>query len=156
MPEPECPNAETLRNYALGNCADPLADEIEGHLAHCPACEATMAQFDSADDTLMRHLPLAAAVASESPPDAAWIDVLRERPPLEPGSEVQARPAAPTPQSGAIGDAAGLPEGFANYELLGVIGRGGVVPVVGWPGPPPSGRPGPPVPAGERDFRSVS
>src|SRR5262245_50093490 len=116
MTELECPAHETLRNYALGNCADALADEIEGHLSHCPACEATIAQFDSADDTLMRHLPLAAAVTSESPSPAAWIDVLREQPPLDHGITGEERPAAPNSQSGAV---AVLPEGFANYELLG-------------------------------------
>jgi serine/threonine protein kinase len=121
----ECPRHETLRNYALGNCGDSLADEIEGHLSHCPACEATIAQFDSADDTLMRHLPLAAAVTGDSPPAAAWIDVLREQPPLEQGTGTQERPTA-KPQSGAASEAAVLPDGFANYELLGVIGRGGM------------------------------
>src|SRR5262245_55900128 len=126
MTELECPAHETLRAKALETCANARADAMKGHLSHSPACEATIALFDSADDTLMRHLPLAAAVTGDSPPAAAWIDVLRGQPPLEQGAGTGERPAASKPLARAADGDDGLPEGFANYELLGVIGRGGM------------------------------
>ncbi len=125
MPEAECPGSETLRKYALGEISDAISDEIELHLADCPACEATIAQWDSADDTLMRHLPLAAVANANDPaPAAGWIDVLREQPPGDgPSTPQSARDDA---GAGGAGEAPRLPDGLANYELLGVVGRGGM------------------------------
>ena len=95
----------------LTQCDEPSGRRIEEHLNRCSACEETLAQFDSIDDSLMRHLPL---VASADPqPDAGWLDRLR-RLPQQPSAEEE--PAAVN----ADGDFLG------SYRLLACIGRGGM------------------------------
>ncbi len=123
----ECPTDQTLRNYILGGCSEAISDEIEGHLAECAACEATISQFDSADDTLLRHLPLAAATtAGDSSHQPGWIDILRRQPPSSGQGDLVNAPLERSSQSDSAADAGRLPDGCANYELLGVLGRGGM------------------------------
>ena len=40
-----CFTEQDLRNYALGTSDDATSDEIERHLAECPACEETLADL---------------------------------------------------------------------------------------------------------------
>ena len=123
----DCPTDQTLRNYILGDCSDAISDEIEGHLAQCTACEATISEFDSADDTLIRHLPLAAATATDvSAPQPGWIDVLRQQPPLAGQGDIHIERVERDLQPAVSGEAPRMPDGCANYELLGVLGRGGM------------------------------
>jgi membrane fusion protein (multidrug efflux system) len=125
MTKLDCPTDQTLRNYMLGDCSDAISDEIEGHLARCEACEATISQLDAADDTLMRYLPLAAAAAtSDSSQQRGWIDVLRRQPPSEGQGDLQND--EPEERSPIADHAPILPDGCANYELLRILGRGGM------------------------------
>ncbi|HEY3969176.1 MAG TPA: protein kinase [Planctomycetaceae bacterium] len=112
-----------LRNYALGASDDSTSEEIERHLAECPACEETLSGFDNSADTLMRHLPLAAGAPLESASVASdrpgWLEQLRGGPPGAAGRSSD--PAlAPSP----------LPfralHELPAYELLGVLGHGGM------------------------------
>lgn len=113
-----CPNDQTLRNYVIGDCHDGFAEEIEQHLANCPACEETIAQLDSVGDTLMRSLPMAGVkTVSSIEKSPHWLDRLRNGPPLAKNSE--------THESGEL-PAATPSEGLANYELLGTLGKGGM------------------------------
>lgn len=117
MTKTACPSDQILRQYVLGDCSDDLSDDVERHVAACPECETTIAQFDTADDTLLRHLPLAAAANRDVPPAGGWIDLLRWHIPAAGQSDVSkeiAEPAAP------------LADGFANYDVLGELGRGGM------------------------------
>src|SRR5579872_5887197 len=112
----ECPSAQLLRRYAIGDLDDDASDDVERHLALCPACEDSLAQCDSADDSLMRHLPLAGALSVETlsePP--VWLDRLR-------GGPLDSAESAPAPSPGPAEPAAE----FSSYELLGVMGHGGM------------------------------
>jgi serine/threonine protein kinase len=112
-----CPSSDSLRQYALGDVDDALADQIETHLADCPNCEETIASFDSADDTLVRHLPLAAGKGEDASGTPGWLDRLRIGPP--------AGQAAPGPH--VVADGADLPhDQFSAYELVDILGRGGM------------------------------
>jgi hypothetical protein len=112
----ECPSHELLSRYAIGELDDDASDDIERHLAVCPACEDSLAQCDSEEDSLMRHLPLAASQAVEplsQPP--GWLAQLRTGP-------LEAVTAAP-----ALAPRASEPPAeFSSYELLGVLGHGGM------------------------------
>ncbi len=116
-----CPADESLRLYALGDLDEAAAEEIESHLAACAACGETIARFDSADDTLVRHLPLAAGEGEDASDVAGWLESLRSGPPV---GEAWAGPF----DDGFIGadGAEAAAENFSNYELLGVLGRGGM------------------------------
>ena len=127
MAEFDCPTDQALRNYMLGDCSDAISEEIEGHLACCATCEATISQFDAADDTLLRHLPLAgatAAGAAATPP--GWVDVLRRQPPVGDRGDVPNGSIDQDFQQAESDAAPRLPDSCGNYELLGVLGRGGM------------------------------
>jgi serine/threonine protein kinase len=113
----ECPSADTLSRYAIGDLDDATSDDLERHLATCPNCEDSLAGFDSAEDSLIRHLPLAAATAPPAASDSpGWLAQLRNGPVELSVSDSQS-PVAPI---------SGSPAEFSSYELLGILGRGGM------------------------------
>lgn len=120
-----CFTEQDLRNYALGTSDDATTDEIERHLAECPVCEETLAGFDDSADTLMRHLPLAVGALSEGPSAAVerpnWLEQLRGGPPAAAG-------AVPDPIVGPVATPLALRalNELSAYELLGVLGHGGM------------------------------
>ena len=126
MTTTECPDRQVLRSYILGECPDEISDVLERHIVGCPACEDTLAQFDSVADTLMRHLPLAAANRSRGSAAPGWIDALRGNPPSEQPNDRplgQSKDLAASSQKQSVAE---LADGFANYDVLGVLGRGGM------------------------------
>jgi serine/threonine protein kinase len=110
-----CPSFEELRRYSLGECDEPAGRRIEEHLNRCSACEETLADFDSADDTLVRHLPLAASADPRS--DAAWLDRLRRLPHGQFPDEMEFLKNDEQPGAGDF---------LGSYRLLACIGRGGM------------------------------
>ena len=114
---PTCPPNDALRRYLIGDYSDDQGAEIEQHLSQCPACEDTLAGMDKTKDVLLRHLPLAAAEqASSSRP--AWLDRLKAGVPAVPlgnSDEISLAEENPSPQGG-----------LGSYELLNILGRGGM------------------------------
>ena len=111
----ECPADQVLSRYAIGDLDDASSDEVERHLENCSACADSVARFDSTEDSLMRHLPLAAAEADAPGEKPGWLERLRNGPPEEHASA--AVPSAVTENR---------PAQFSSYDLLGVLGRGGM------------------------------
>ena len=121
---PDCPTDQSLRMYAIGDLDEVLCEEIERHIGDCPACEETVAQFDGVDDTLIRHLPLAAGADARKVTEApGWLARLRKGPPAD--VAVEDRPEDLEPWPAATSEDSG-PGELAAYELLGVLGRGGM------------------------------
>jgi len=82
-------------------------------------CRHCCGDFDSTDDTLMRFLPLAAAPgASESSESPGWLEQLRNGPPA-------ARIVAESEPAEHADPSLTLTE-LSAYELVGVLGRGGM------------------------------
>ena len=121
-----CFTEQDLRNYALGASDDAISEEIEQHLAECPACEETLAGFDDSADTLMRHLPLAAGAPPEAVPSTSnrlgWLEQLRGGPQAVAGPDPDPilDPAATRLALRALNE-------LSAYELLGVLGHGALV-----------------------------
>src|SRR5579862_1196357 len=112
----DSPADPVLCRYAIGDLDDASSDEIERHLENCSACADSVARFDSTEDSLMRHLPLAAAEVTDGTSEKpGWLERLRKGPPEESVS-------APIPTTAIENQ----PAQFSSYELLGVLGRGGM------------------------------
>jgi serine/threonine protein kinase len=113
----ECLSDQILHRYAVGDLDEAQSEDIERHLAVCRSCESSLARFDSTADSLMRHLPLAAASSSAAASDApGWLSQLRNGPPDKRNTDLDAVPDARS----------GVPAELSAYELLGVLGRGGM------------------------------
>jgi serine/threonine protein kinase len=114
-----CPSDEVLCRYAVGDLDDAESDEIERHIADCTHCETSLSKFDSTVDSLMRYLPLAAAPSEGTPVPPGWLMQLRNGPPEERGVRLDLPAESPELPSG-------LPIELSAYELLGILGRGGM------------------------------
>lgn len=113
----ECPDKPTLQQYALGRTSEQLSDSVEQHLAECRACDETLAMLDDTADSLLRHLPLAAN-EMQSPPELEqqpqWLQRLKGGPPGKRNEALDTLDIKPPLQ------------GLESYELLEVLGRGGM------------------------------
>jgi serine/threonine protein kinase len=137
-----CPNAETLRNYALGRVTEEQAHELERHLEDCGACVQVVESVASRD-------PLVTALAAPAGPIlpseyAEYAEVLMRH--LERLSAVPIPGGSPTVSEGATApsgaEAAPLAPDLAaflgsaqqpdelgrldGYRLLRVLGAGGM------------------------------
>lgn len=115
----QCPPDDMLRRYAIGDYTDLEGDSVEAHLTICKACEETLAGFDNADDSLVRHMPLVAPPVGEDE-EPSWLRRLTNgtaRPNY--GAEMK---------NSADADLVGSTEerDFGAYELTGILGRGGM------------------------------
>lgn len=123
MVEAACPSRETLVRYLQGQFDPAQIDSLEEHLDECPACEETVSALEDTSDTLMRHLPLAASDKAEAEAEApVWIERLKAGPPTQ-----QDEPAGQRAIDGQGESAArDWADGLASYELLEVLGKGGM------------------------------
>jgi serine/threonine protein kinase len=123
MIDAPCPTRETLLHYLQGNFDLSQVDSLEEHLERCPSCEETVAELENSNDTLMRHLPLAANDKVEADPNApVWIERLMAGPPTKQDEQSEQRMVDGQGVSVANEWASGL----TSYELLEVLGKGGM------------------------------
>jgi hypothetical protein len=123
MNEAGCPPRETLLRYLQGTFDSSQIDSLEEHLEQCPGFEETVAELEDTNDTLMRHLPLAATGNVEADADApAWIERLKAGPPTKPPEQSDERIAGGQGKLVANRWA----DGLTSYELLEVLGKGGM------------------------------
>jgi|GEM_PF-2654707 len=106
-----CPSAETVRQYLLGSFDESRAGELEQHLEYCPMCEEVVASLGEVQDSVLRHLPLAAGAASAAPP---WLERMKELPYRQTAAD------SPLPEQPSELNELG------SYELTGVLGKGGM------------------------------
>ena len=104
----------------LGEYSNEQGVAIEEHLAACNACEDTIAAFDDTADLLVRHLPLTPhADLTQEPERSVWLQRLRQYPPQEREPKTPSIPDSPASPISAT-------DGLGNYELRGILGRGGM------------------------------
>ena len=107
---PKCPSPHQLTAYVLGGLADPDFDLVAEHVSGCPACQKILGELDSASDSVLDRLREASVPEGESP-DPPELDGLMRR-------------------AEGLGDgvhsADDVPQGFGQYEFVGLLGRGGM------------------------------
>jgi serine/threonine protein kinase len=123
MIQADCPSRDTLLRYLQGNFDSSQIDSLEEHVEQCPNCEETVAELEDTNDTLMRHLPLAATGHVEADADApAWIERLKAGPPTKAIDQSDERMVGGQEESVANR----WSDGLTSYELLEVLGKGGM------------------------------
>lgn len=112
----DCMPRETLKQYLAGWIDAAQTQEIERHVAECPACEQTIIELESDPDTLLESIRQGGQRNESSPdPDAvlrkavSQVKRLMDVEPSPVGSSIQ-------PASGSLG----------VYELIHPLGRGGM------------------------------
>jgi hypothetical protein len=58
---PNCPDRRRLSEFASGKLADPLAEEVAGHLEQCSDCQSTIVNLAEDQDTMASALQKIAA-----------------------------------------------------------------------------------------------
>src|SRR5262245_38767096 len=100
----ECPSAEVLFACSLGKLSAGEFESVAAHLSSCPRCESLLENDNGKDSlvtTLRRHLGGQPPIESTAQGSRTVAD-MRPGPPL------------------------GLPRHWGQYELLEVVGRGGM------------------------------
>jgi serine/threonine protein kinase/WD40 repeat protein len=105
MPGPGCVSELSLRAFLLGELPERVGRWVASHLESCAECEAAARRLDGLTDTLIERLR-----REFEPASTQW----------ETGEGHEPVVVHPPPQ------ADGLPESLSGYELLEVVGRGGM------------------------------
>ena len=121
-----CPPAEVLVAYGCGSLSEQLLAQAANHLTSCSACLDTMRQLEGSDDSLINHLrryvpEQSATLRSEATPAPQAASA-------SPGaaSEGFGTTVVQTREASKKVDDSALPRTFAGYELLEVLGHGGM------------------------------
>ncbi len=110
-----CPTDEQLLDFSLGRLAEEHSDELFHHVADCDRCQEFLVEHDASDDTLIDHLKQASAAESEN--------FVAE----EGCRTAMARALAVLASSSSDGETQDdLPEQIGDYQILRLIGRGGM------------------------------
>ncbi|NND95725.1 MAG: protein kinase, partial [Pirellulaceae bacterium] len=112
----KCYPRDVLERYLQGQIDDELSEAIEEHLESCADCEDTVSELDSIDDSLIRTLQLKPSEIDVQPPP--WVDRIAGLSPDAAENSVDI--------DAMCDDAIANPQGLGDYDLLNVLGRGGM------------------------------
>ena len=122
-----CPSRDELFDYAVGRLSDEVSEGVAEHLESCPSCQAGLATFDDADDTLVARLRLPAEEDPYQGESQCRVAVARARAVGGRGSlpaPEGGRGGLPAPEGGRGGFSAPEPEvGPSHSQLLGTLGE---------------------------------
>jgi tetratricopeptide (TPR) repeat protein len=122
-----CPSAEQLRRLLAEQLGEAERDGVEAHVEGCAACQGTLEELTAA--LVGEGRPGGAAEGwSRHEPDSGFLRRLGRRPPNVPaargGKGTEDMVPSPGPEATPPA-AAGWPQ-VPGYEILGVLGRGGM------------------------------
>jgi WD40 repeat protein/serine/threonine protein kinase len=121
-----CPSLERLGGLLTGELPPGERDRLSTHLDDCAGCQQRVEQL-LADDSVQTWRRSAAARTDPGPP-ADFLDSMRRLVPLVAASSV----SVAAPNEGSLAEvlpgpeAEPCPERVGGYEVLGVLGRGGM------------------------------
>ena len=120
-----CPSADRLDRLLLGDLPAGERDRVSTHLDGCHRCQEQVEQL-LADDSVSTYRRTAAARTEPGPP-AEFLDTMRRLVPLVATSSVALvhpddGPAADDP----VPEPEACPDRIGGYDILGVLGRGGM------------------------------
>ncbi len=115
-----CPSPEELFDYVVGRLSDEASDGVAEHLESCESCQAGLATFDDADDTLVARLRRPAAEDAYLQESQCPVAVARAK-------AVAGRPVSKGDKSADPASTQSLLLGaLGEYQLLAKLGRGGM------------------------------
>ncbi len=115
-----CPDREELFDYAVGRLSDEASHSVAEHLESCQTCQAGLATFDDADDTLVARLRQPDDEDPYLQESQCQVAVARAR-------KVAGRPVAEGGESADPASTHSLLLGsLGEYQLLEKLGRGGM------------------------------
>jgi serine/threonine protein kinase len=117
-----CPDPRDLERLARGQLAEPDSESLGQHVLACSSCAALLNQYQTADPLLLDLRAAPGQPPLDSPPVENLIARLVRTPPDG---------GAPTARSGSgtlvgAAAAAATPPALPGYEVLQVLGRGGM------------------------------
>jgi WD40 repeat protein len=124
MNDSGCPSSEQLGWLLAGDLPAGETSPLEAHLGDCPRCQEQLERL-LADDSVLIWRRTAVARSEPGPPEQ-FMSTLRQLVPLVATSSVtlatpEDRPPAKTPR-----DPEACPQRVGAYQILGLLGRGGM------------------------------
>src|SRR5688572_17927489 len=114
-----CPDANQLRDLLDGTVSDAEQDDLASHLDSCPRCRASLESLDAADPTALRRLGRWREEAGPALTHAMTkLLAGRDLDTVEDADSLLDF-LTPSDRAGAVGR-------FGSYEILEVIGQGGM------------------------------
>lgn len=119
-----CPPDNELENFLLGHLSDEQSDVVASHVDTCATCESTLEELEKRSDPVLDVVR--SAVGAEDSDHTPQFGRLRDRliglPNSFSGRDTQTGPS----QASVNSHSPSLPAVIGRYELLELIGRGGM------------------------------
>jgi WD40 repeat protein len=119
-----CPSVERLDRFLAGGLPAEDTDRVSAHLEDCGRCQSAVDEL-LADDSLLTWRRTAAARSEPGPP-AAFLDSLRRMAVLVAGASDSRVSLPAEAEDGPRPEPEPCPDRIGGYEVLGVLGRGGM------------------------------
>ncbi|MCY2990786.1 MAG: protein kinase [Planctomycetota bacterium] len=125
MATPTCPSSELLADYALGRVSVQDLERVAIHVDQCPECQAQLEALESVNDSFVSRLrqPLPDLPDQDSELNAliAQAEAIRLAPAAEASEAASSDAHSAPPALETV-----LPTTLGQYELLEMLGRGGM------------------------------
>ncbi len=116
----KCPTQDRLKSFYRGEIADEQSDELVSHLSECSDCQASLNQSDDGQDWLIEQLRKADEDSQLDREAACELGILKAL------GAFAVTDALERKRVDEKGDPRDLPVAIGDYEILRVLGTGGM------------------------------